>query len=205
MLRLVTNQKTRVVTMVASRFSIGSRGYASFSTNATEVFDTEANKQQMEQVSEQMEKAMHKEKQKTQDKQVTVSNHVWETSMDVPKDPTGDDRMDHNNNKTDGDSSKDPGDGKDPTRAGDDVDKTGKEIGGQTLMDQVKVAAQTIKENVKSTMKGAKEMTKDAASYPSTDIHELQSRSTSSSNQTPDKQKSKVKQYSESRQNASLL
>jgi len=63
-----------------------SRGSVLFSTNAAEVFDDEANRQQLEQVSQQMEDAIQKEKLISNNHQVTASTNTWDTNKQMPAD-----------------------------------------------------------------------------------------------------------------------
>jgi hypothetical protein len=68
------------------------RSAALFSTNAAEVFDDAANREQLEQVSQQMEDAMQKEKQITQTPQVNgqTSSQMWDSNTQTAREPTDD-------------------------------------------------------------------------------------------------------------------
>jgi len=85
MLRTICKQNKGIAAVVSRTPSLR----MSFSTNAAEVFDTEANRQQLEIISQQMEEAMQKEKQQQhlRFKQVSVSVETWDTHLLNPKRP----------------------------------------------------------------------------------------------------------------------
>jgi hypothetical protein len=88
MLRLFQSQRNRALVAMSGRIQ-ASRGTVLFSTNATEVFDDEANRQQLEQVSQQMEDAMQKEKQVSTQMHQASSNttHTWDASTQTVNEP----------------------------------------------------------------------------------------------------------------------
>jgi hypothetical protein len=89
MLRTLASQRNRAMVGMISRLQ-ASRGSVLFSTNATEVFDDAANREQLEQVSQQMEDALQKEKQITQIPQVNgqTSNQMWDANSQGAKEPS---------------------------------------------------------------------------------------------------------------------
>jgi hypothetical protein len=88
MLRMVQSQRNRVLVAMSGRVQ-ASRGTVLFSTNATEVFDDEANRQQLEQVSQQMEDAMQKEKQVSTQMHQASSNtsQMWDANSQTVNEP----------------------------------------------------------------------------------------------------------------------
>jgi hypothetical protein len=89
MLRIVQSQRNRALLVMSSRIQ-ASRGTVLFSTNAAEVFDDEANRQQLEQVSQQMEDAMYKEKQISSQMHQASNNvsQTWDTGSQAVNDPS---------------------------------------------------------------------------------------------------------------------
>jgi len=89
MLRIVQSQRNRALLAMSSRIQ-ASRGTVLFSTNAAEVFDDEANRQQLEQVSQQMEDAMYKEKQISSQMHQASNNvsQTWDTGSQAVNDPS---------------------------------------------------------------------------------------------------------------------
>jgi hypothetical protein len=89
MLRIVQSQRNRAMLAISSRIQL-SRGTVLFSTNAAEVFDDEANRQQLEQVSQQMEDAMHKEKQISSQMHQASNNvsPIWDAGSQTVNDPS---------------------------------------------------------------------------------------------------------------------
>jgi hypothetical protein len=85
---IISSQRNRVLVAMTGRVQ-ATRGTALFSTNATEVFDDAANREQLEQVSQQMEDAMQKEKQISQIPQVNgqTSSQMWDSNARTAKEP----------------------------------------------------------------------------------------------------------------------
>jgi hypothetical protein len=235
-----------------------SRGSVLFSTNAAEVFDDEANRQQLEQVSQQMEDAIQKEKMISRNHQVTASTHTWDTNKQMPADMP-EERMLQSKTPEMNEINKEVSD-QSRQHIGDDLEKQKKTnpIGFATdgpsesynpqqkstnenmsnpmdpskVIDQVKGiasgaaglatgvmnvaagAAKVIQQSAKSSMDGTKDMmkpsndtsgnTKDAEKQQ--EQRDRQGSNPAGATQAGETQKtSRGKQFSEHRQNASLL
>jgi len=253
MLRILSTQRNRVLVAMSGRIQ-ASRGTVLFSTNAAEVFDDEANRQQLEQVSQQMEDAIQKEKLLSQNHQVSASTQIWDTNTQMPVQPQ-EDRM-LQSKTPEMDEIKNEQLDQSRQRIGDDLEKQRKTnpIGfatdgsskswyaqeqkspNETMMDTSKVmdqvkgmasgaaglatgamnvaagAAKVMQETAKVTMAGAKDMVDDVmkaskdSSENTKDSEERLKKQQDGATQAGESQKtSRGKQFSEHRQNASLL
>jgi len=190
--------------MAVRRVPVSTRT-ALLSTNATEILDSEANRQQLDMVSQQMEDAMHKEKMmmmSSSTKQPNPSSEMYDfnetTDMYETMPPTDTKEVEE--------IARNPGNQTRP-RVGDDVEKPGKEQGKDEvhrMMDQVKGVAtgtsHVLMDKAKHTMQSAKEIAQEVLKADPTGKDDAEAW-----NRHDDMSKPRCKQYSEHRQNASLL